>query len=440
MPPLDSRTPRFEPGARLAPPQRPQAMTFFVAAFLISLAIPLLFNLGPIRLSVYRIVLIAGLFPALMLYLSGKAGMKLKADLALFVIWAWSALSMIHHHGFGNMIEPMGILFIELIGAYLLGRAFVRTPEAFYAIARLFFFVALALMPFTIYEMLTAHHILLELANSISYSYQLVFSEKRLGLNRAQGPFEHPIMLGCYFATAFGLSVYVMGYGKMVTAWLFRSILITAAAFGSLSSGALVAVFIQFLLTVYEKGSRRIKKRWTLLGMGAVFSYVFVDVLSNRTPLLVFLSYAAFNPHTAYNRLRIWEWGSMNMFDNPIFGIGFNDWVRGPGMTASADMYWLVPGMQHGVLVFVLYQFVFFRIIIKLALRKNLGPRVSSYRFGYIFSLFGLYVAAWSVHYWGVSLVLFFFMLGSGCWMLEYEDPNADKAPEPEKRRIRTAI
>jgi len=46
-------------------------------------------------------------------------------------------------------------------------------------------------------------------------------------------------------------------------------------------------------------------------------------------------------------------------------------------------------------------------------------PRLSAYRMGWLIGIAGIVMAGWMVHFWNAPLVLFYFVLGAGCWMLD---------------------
>ena len=113
----------------------------------------------------------------------------------------------------------------------------------------------------------------------------------------------------------------------------------------------------------------------------------------------------------------IWEWGIVNIVDNPIFGIGFNEWVRHYWMSTSFDMFWLLPAMRHGIVVGALFIVLFFWVFFQTVYAKVSDPKIQAYRTGYLATLFGLFMAGWTVHYWDATLVLFMFLLSSGMWI-----------------------
>src|SRR5262245_65876379 len=66
-----------------------------VALFLIALIIPWVFYFGPLRMAVYRIVLLVIVVPCLVMWMAGKAGRIRIADIVLLLYCFWATLSLI---------------------------------------------------------------------------------------------------------------------------------------------------------------------------------------------------------------------------------------------------------------------------------------------------------------------------------------------------------
>src|SRR6185436_2090644 len=117
---------------------------------------------------------------------------------------------------------------------------------------------------------------------------------------------------------------------------------VALATFCSLSVGAWVGFYLQAALIAWEVSTRRLSRRWMLLGLSFVLVYIIVDIISNRPPILVFIDYLTFSQGNSYNRVLIWEFGSASVWKHPLMGIGRGDWERASWMSASMDNFWLV--------------------------------------------------------------------------------------------------
>ena len=124
-------------------------------------------------------------------------------------------------------------------------------------------------------------------------------------MDRVQGPFEHPILYGCFVGAAFGMTWYVLCARSSMFTRIFKSALTFFGAALAWSSGPLTALVAQVLLIGWDVTTSWYKKRWVLLAILVAIAWVLVDIVSNRSPPEVFISYLAFNEHTASNRIRI---------------------------------------------------------------------------------------------------------------------------------------
>lgn len=396
-----------------------------VPIFLISLTIPYLFQVGPLQLSVFRLILIGTLFPCIYIWMSGRVGPVRFSDIALFLTCFWIALSLFVVHGPDLAIEAGGIAFVETMGAYLIGRCFIRNADQFYSMVKTLFWIIVAMLPFAVHEALTSDNILLDLANKIAPSNDVVFKEPRLGLDRVQGVFSHPILFGIFCGGAPALVYYVLGYRKPAFSRAVKTFLVSLAAFLSLSSGPLAALIAQFLLIAWDRVLGAIKSRWVILSSAILSMVVAVEIAANRSTPEIFISYFAFDTHTASNRLRIWTYGTLSVENHPLFGIGRNEWERPFYMSSSIDMFWLVPAVRNGLPTALFLHAAFLMLFVMVAIKSGVSERVSRYRTGYLICMIGFYLSGWTVDYWRETYVYFMFILGSGAWIL-----NADKKHE----------
>ena len=215
-----------------------------------------------------------------------------------------------------------------------------------------------------------------------------------------------------------------------------RTLPVVLAGFTALSSGPLAGISAQFILIGWDRVFRRYRYRWW--GFWGLFAlgYVVVDLISNRTPLIVLISYLSFNAATAYNRINIFEWGWKDGRKHPVFGnargLGRDEWL-----SQSVDMFWLLNAMSHGLPTGALYLLAFFLIFVAVARRGLSDPRLRDYRMGFLGSMAGMFVAGWAVAFWNETYVLLMFLMGSGVWLLDHEEtpPAPPPSSRPERRR-----
>lgn len=403
-----------------------------VILFLLGLIIPLFVYLGPLRLSVYRLVILVFFIPCLYIIFSGRVGKIRNADIFVVLLCLWSSASLVYHHGFALMVEPIGVLWLETFGSYLVGRCFIRTPNDFYFMVKFLFVFAIFLFPFGVYEALTGQNLIISAFKIIGPTIQNQTNiEPRMGLDRVQGPFDHPILFGVFFASMISLSYYVIGFGARAIKGVFSSIFVGACGALALSSGPIIAITTQLYMILWDILLHSIRSRWAILFGIFVLGYFVVDALSNRTPFHVLVTYLSFSPTSAYNRILIWTYGYQNIAANPVFGIGLNDWSRPRWMSSSIDMFWIVSAVRHGVPAWIFQLSAFFFVFFPVLLQVIRSRRVGDFRAGYLLTLVGLFVTGWTVHYWNSVFSYFMFLLGSGIWFLDYRDSDGEESVPP---------
>jgi hypothetical protein len=385
--------------------------------FFLGLIVPIQVLAGPVRLTPYGFVLLCLIGPCTILWLCGRAGRIRAVDMLILLHVLLVALAIVVVHGQVE-IPFAGRYIIETFGAYLVARCFIRSPEDFAAAVRFHFILILVLLPFAAFESLSGHNILYAL---LGRSTPGAIGE-RWGLARAYGAFDHPILYGVFCASALALSFYVLGQGRLTLKAGQRAAAVLAAAFFSLSAGPFATLFVQGALIAWDVLTRRIPYRWWLLFALFVAAYIAVDLLSSRSPVRVFATYFTFSGHTAYDRIGDWTWGMVNIARNPLFGVGLNDWLREPWMSASLDVFWVVQAMRYGVPAFLLQAAGLLVLCFAVGRRRFRERRLQAYRAGWLIAIVALIIAGLSVHFWNALYCLLMFLQGSGVWLLTVKE------------------
>lgn len=435
----DTATFRKPVGIQTARPHSKSATrsTWVVPILLVSLIIPFIINIGPVRLSVYRIVLIFAFFPTVVAWIKGRAGPIRMADIALLLLCIWSTISFVVVHG-AEGIQAGGIKFLETFGAYLVARVYIRTAAEFRAMVKVLCLIVLFFLPFSIIEAVTGQNLLLTAMDNIWNSYHRVAKDPRLGLQRVQATFEHPILFGVFCSSAIALSYLVLGYGKSTFRKIGTSLMVLLTAALCLSAGPMTGMVAQIFLIFWNWALKAVDARWKVLAILVAALWIFLEVMANRSPAQIFISYFSFNSNSAFLRLHIWNYGTASILAHPLFGIGFNDWERPMGMTSSIDMYWIVSGVRHGLPATFFTFLSFFCVVLPLIFRKGLDEVQSICRLGILCCLASFFLAGWTVHYWNATYVIFNFLLGSGMWLLDAVPASEqDTAPEEALARPR---
>ncbi|MFN3937467.1 MAG: O-antigen ligase domain-containing protein [Gemmobacter sp.] len=428
-----------------------KGIAFPVLLYLLAILLPLQLSVGGLFLTSARVVLLILVIPLLIGLFSGRYGKVNAIDILflLHVVWMTIALAV---NNPDRVVANAGSTGIEFLGGYLVGRAFIRTREDFLALINLLGLAALCLLPFALVELLTGNAVILNALRQIPGVSTLrdISIGRRMGFDRVQLVFNHPIHSGLFFAVLFPL-VFV----GMKNVWSDARRLVTTAAilfcgFAALSAGALLAMVMQLFLMTWAWLFRGTKKRWwIMLGVVAVL-YVVVDMLSDRTPLRVFLHYATFSAHTAYWRTIIFDWGMANVIGDaargippsPLFGIGLNDWIRPNYMrSGSMDNFWLVTTVRYGIPGFALLA-LGYALGLWWAMRRNFDsdPVLWQFRRAWVFAFAGLSFTLTTVHVWHSIYSLVFFFFGAGIWLLTATPETRGEAePEPATDPARNA-
>ena len=408
-----------------------------LCAYLVAVLLPVQVQAGPVLLTSVRAVLLLLLAPLVWGLLRGRFGPPIWTDalLAAHVLWIPVAFARTTPDFAASQAGSVGL---ELIGGYLVGRAFVRDARAFRAVIAALAGALALLLPAAIHEAATGKPILLEALRALPGigTPGVVTIERRLGLERVQSVFAHPIHFGLFASSL--LSLVVLGL-RGAGAWRWPLAAAAAlATFLSLSSGAILAAAIQCGLLAWA-ACIRWRWRWALLLSLCAAAYVAIDLASDRTPIRVFMSYATFSPHNAFWRAQIFDWGLDNVTGNAargiesawLFGIGMGDWIRPHYMNSgSMDNFWLVLAVRYGVPGAALLAAGYGLLVWQVA-RAPVPPEVRDMRIAWAIAFTGLTFTLATVHIWTSIHSYVFFLLGAGAWMA-----RPGPAPHPPRRRV----
>ena len=430
---------RIAAPARMASAVRPK-LPFPVLVYLLTVVVPVSFYAGPLLLTGLRAFLILMFVPLTYKLLMGRYDRLYATDVLFLAHTLWAAVALYVNNP-DKMVENAGIYAIEFFGGYVLARAYIRGPDEFSALVRAVLLLTLATLPLALHETLTGRPWLVDMIRRIPgiTSVAIVNIEQRLGLERVQAVFAHPIHYGLFTSSAFSLT-YVALKGEIGDA---RRIVSAALAglccFLALSSGAFLALLMQLFLIGWATVLAGMRRRWVLLLALAVAAYLLVDLLSNRSPIRVFFSYATFSAHNAYWRGIIFEWGMKNVLGDPaagvaghpFFGLGLNDWVRPFFMrSGSMDNFWLVQVVRYGLPGFLTMAVGYAIVLWRIGRRDfDADPRLWRYRRAWMFTFVGLTFTLATVHIWTSIFSYAFFLFGAGMWMLAAQPNGGEEAP-----------
>jgi hypothetical protein len=393
-----------------------------IVLFLVGLVIPWVISIGPLRLSVYRIVLAIVTLPCLVIWARGGAGRIRLPDIAVLLYCVWGAICLGVNHGIGVAFQSGGILFVETAGAYMLARCYIRDADDFRNMVWLLFKIVLCLLPFGLIELSTGRKPLLELFGFVMPTIDVTMMDVRWGMRRVQGPFEHPLLFGVCCGSIFALTHLVLGYEQPFFRRWTKTVLAGGTAFLALSSGPTSALVVQSFLMGWNWVLRGVKARWKILWAGILAMYASISAVSNQSVPAFYITHAPlFDSFSAYYRLLEWQYGSQTVLNHPLFGIGLNEYERPDWILPSVDMFWLIHGIMFGLPAVLFIALAFIGTAVAVGLKRNLDNRTYDYRLGYLISMAGFFIVGWSVDFWNGTYSLFFFLVASGIWIVDVQ-------------------
>lgn len=398
--------------------------------FVVSIFIPVEFHYlaGTLRIEAYRVVLGLVLVYGLINIKKILEHADL-IDILLFLFVTLATASLIYNHGLQKGIESSGILIIEILGAFYLARLFIKTPKNYYEIYLWFATILAFLLIFSLYEAFAKHRILHEWAKNITghdaldyrlYTHYYI----RLGIMRTTNLFAHPILYGTIGAIFFPFIVLLTAY-KFKLKNALKALAIFIGMMTTLSSAPLLSVAFQGMTAVLTRFWDGGKRFWFGFSFIALSGMILVSSISNRGFFAILISHLTFNPVTGYYRLLQWEHTMDDIANNPLFGIGLNDWTRPEWMNSSIDSFWLLMTLQHGIITSFLLLFVSLYAVFHTLNNLHKYNPVSRWMVeSWILAFMSLILIGFTVDYFGKIQPLFFFVLGSIGWARSYPKLN----------------
>ncbi|MCX8508008.1 MAG: O-antigen ligase family protein [Rhodobacteraceae bacterium] len=418
---------------------RGEGLPLFVSLYLAAVLMPVLFNIGPLALTPMRALLLLAMPYLGVRLVLGHFGKLNAADIFFFLHILWATVAVAVNNP-ANVVQNVGSTAAEFLGGYLVARAYIRTPRQYESLLLSLLLITLALLPLTIPELLNGKAIVPMLIEKLPglRSVEDVANPPRMGLERVQNVFAHPIHYGLYSSIPFISVVYGLRHRLNLFWRVIAAAGIAFAVFASLSSGALLALLLQIAVLAWALIFRKVPVKWLMLLGLFVMLYVAIDLFSNRTPMRVFMSYATFSSQTAYYRAAINEWGWFNVSQNPIFGLGLRDWDRPAYMeSGSVDNFWLLNAMRYGIPGVLLLGCGCFAGVVKVACRDtSANGVVDGFRLTWVITCLGMAFTLVTVHVWNNAFSFVFFFFGSGLWIASYKASDQDTltAEKPSAR------
>jgi O-antigen ligase len=284
------------------------------------------------------------------------------------------------------------------------GRFYLLKASLTYVLIGLVFLAPFAIIEATngyrFFHVLTADIFGTETLDNLGYSYF------RHGIHRASTIFSHPILYSIIAIMLFPL-LYI--YRSPLHKTLFFFGIITAMVTSVTSAGILMFAS-QIGLAMCKKLERIIPLIFKYLVIIVISFYVIVSFASNRGPVLVLIQSLSLNSQTAYTRYQQWIFSFDDIANNPIFGIGFNEWSRPFWMQISIDSFWLMTILQNGSFALLALSTCFIYSMKSYWLYWRLSK--DTLFFCFFVSIFSIVFAGFTVDFFDRAQLMVFFFLG----------------------------
>lgn len=407
----------------------------------VALIIPANFTLGTLLMTPSRLLFVL-LIPVLLLRLLGRRyGRVTYVDWLIIFHMSWFTLSVFVNTPVSVAVTYVGMNITVLLGGYLAGRAGIRDLDQFLGFVRFFGMVVALALPFALYETTTGHLTIPKLIDAIPGvdSIRDVNYARRMGFDRVQLVFVHPIHYGFFCSLSVGL--FFVAMKSLVGSFRLwaQTLVLALMCFLSLSSGPFLAMIVQFLLILWAYVMRNLQRPWMTLTWLCFGLYVVLEVASNGPALYYIISKLAFNSSTANVRRVLLDYGIDQVIATPVFGIFNRPWNLPSWMTGSLDNYWLGLAVAYGFPTFASLFAAYLLAIVAIARRDfPKGSVLDRARLAWVTTMVSATLTLGTVFIWSEMASFMFFFFGAGLWMLDAEvDAGDGPAPEPEPERPR---
>lgn len=412
-----------------------QRMPFFALIVFVALLIPAFFNIGTLLMTPSRLLFLL-MIPLLLLKLLGRNyGRITYVDWLILFHMSWFTLSVFVNASASTAITYTGVNTVILLGGYLAGRAAIRDLDQFLGFVRFFALVLTLSLPFIVYETLTGHLTIPKIVEMIPgfTSNRDVQYPRRMGLDRVQFVFVHPIHYGFFCSLSVALFFLAMKNQMGNFRLWAQTAVLALTTFFSLSSGPFLSMIIQFLLIMWLYVMRKNERPWMTLVWLSLGLYVVLEIASNGPALYYIITKLAFNPGTANARRILLDYGIDQVMVTPVFGIFKRPWNLPPWMTGSLDNYWLGLAVAFGFPTFFSQFLAFILAIVAVAKRDfPKGSTLDRVRTAWVISMISATLTLGTVFVWSEIASFMFFFFGAGLWMLDTEVETGEEPPEPE--------
>ena len=313
----------------------PEQLSFFISEF----------RLTPIRLVLFLLT------PVLLiqfgrLLASGKRHINLP-DIMVGLTGAWMIISPALVIDLNYSLHHSAPYVFEFCGSYLAGRVLLSGHGQALSFIELLCHVIAVVALLGALDTMTSqpfiHNYLAELTG-IQGNYQ---HEYRLGLFRATGPIEHPILYGAVCITGLLPAVALPIRARGLT--------IAASGLGvflSLSSAPIEGACLGLGLLAYNRLFARLRGRW-LIFFGVIMLAIAAAFALSSSPLSFIFNHLDIDPQTYWIRRYQWDTVGSVVMKSPWIGIAFQWPEVSKQLTTwvftSINSLWLLLALEYGI-------------------------------------------------------------------------------------------
>jgi len=392
-------------------PTRSYVPLLLVALLVYLLLLPsqMLFDAGGLILPPYRLFLIPSVLFVIAQLLRGHLRLGLP-DICILAATFWIPIAVTVTMGAERAVSGGGAQFIDIALSYLFARAAIHSLRDLRIVMILVMPGLTIIGAIIVAESVLGIYILQPLALAIFGGIGASLENVRLGLLRAPGPFPHPILAGLFLASF--LPIYILSGIRGAPRVL--GCIAALCSFFTVSSAAFLALGVGISLVIYNALVERIKRlTWRLFFIVSTIGLLVLQFATESGVVNLLIRFSALNAWSGYYRILIWRYGSESVANNPIFGIGYAEYERPFWMTTSVDNFWLLLGIQYGLLPPLAILLATVLAVVGLARKSRRATDVDRHLLrGIAISLAVFALGVYSVSVWLSAQVWYFMLLG----------------------------
>lgn len=400
-----------------------RAKFYIFLSFLACVSIPGFISAG-VNLAPYRIFLIAMAIPTIYRVVKDQSIRFTGLDAIMLLAIAWPSIAIAANHFPGHAVLTVS-LFLDASLSYLFGRVFIRNSNDFAIFFKALLLLAVAVFPFVIIESFTGQRVLRDIFSLVLNTKEAEIKQYRFGLLRVKLGFGHAVLFGFFFLVAFANIVFIFWENrwKSLAAGTFIAVCVLFAISSSsfIGLGLLLILILSHIVIV-----------WLSIGWGTAiyvlgFSSIFLSILSGFNYFVIVdfvIQNLMFSHWSGMGRANQISLGMVEVYNNPIFGIGQHGWRPAYWQSASVDSYWLSGAMKFGIPAVFFLALYMISSFIRISFSVSRSRHEYNIKVGYLITLVVVAITLVSVSVYHSTESYLFVFLAAGVW---FYNPETDR-------------